>query len=89
MSEVLTINTEQPEIKVVETVEELQNLSTTLKNLHVPQRLEGESFDDYVKRRQLSNMNIKYNRKNGKMFWDSREKGTYVKAKHEQSLAIA
>lgn len=89
MSEVLTINTEQPQMKVVETVEELQNLSTTLKNLHVPQRLEGESFDDYVKRRELSNMNNKYNRKNGKMFWNSREQGTYVKAKHEQSLAIA
>jgi hypothetical protein len=87
MSEVLTINTEQPEIKVVETVEELQNLSTTLKHLHVPQRLEGESFDDYVKRRELSKMNIKYNRKNGKMFWNSSEKGTYVKAKHELANA--
>jgi hypothetical protein len=87
MSEVLTINTEQPEIKVVETVEELQNLSTTLKNLHVPQRLEGESFDDYVKRRELSKMNTKYNRKNGKMFWNSKEQGTYVKAKHELANA--
>lgn len=85
MSEVLTIDTEaqQPQIQTVQTVEELQNLSTTLKNLHVPQRLEGESFDDYVKRRELSNMNNKYNRKNGKMFWNSREKGTYVKAKNE------
>jgi len=72
----------QSEIKTVETVEELQNLSTTLKNLHVPQRLEGESFDDYVKRRTLSNLNIKYNRKNGKMFWNSSELGTYVKAKN-------
>ena len=83
MNEVLTINTERPQVEVIETVEELQNLSTTLKNLHVPQRLEGESFDDYVKRRELSNMNNKYNRKNGKMFWNSREKGTYVKAKNE------
>lgn len=72
----------QSEIKTVETVEELQNLSTTLKNLHVPQRLEGESFDDYVKRRTLSNLNIKYNRKNGKMFWNSSELGTYVKVKN-------
>ena len=85
MSEILTINTEAPQtqIETVQTVEQLQNLSTTLKNLHVPQRLEGESFDDYIKRRTLSNMNIKYNRKNGKMFWNSREKGTYVKEKHD------
>lgn len=66
--------------EIDEPTEELQNFSRTLDDLHAPQRLIGESFDNYVKRRKLSNMNIKHNCKNGNVFWNSSEMGTFMKA---------
>ena len=56
-----------------------------IKHLFVPQRLEGESFDEYQMRRYMANQRLKQMAK-GKLIHNSRpnglkEKGdTYVKA---------
>ena len=49
-------------------------------NLHQPQRLEGESYETYVARRKTSHKLNKIVR-NGLMFWNSSEKGTFRKPK--------
>jgi len=43
-----------------------------------PERLEGESFEDYKARRKVVNEYIKSYLKHGVPFWDS-TKGTYTK----------
>lgn len=43
-----------------------------------PERLDGESFEDYKLRRKINNISIKYWLR-GRMFWDSSKKGTYWK----------
>jgi hypothetical protein len=55
--------------------------SVTYDNLFVNSRLDGEVFETYTKRRQAARKQQKLNAK-GKMLWNSREKGTYVQAKH-------
>ena len=52
-----------------------------ITNLHVPQRLEGESFEDYQQRRLASRVRNKMNVK-GVMLWNSKEQGQYVKNKN-------
>ena len=52
-----------------------------IKNLHVPQRLEGESFEDYQQRRLASRVRNKMNAK-GVMLWNSKEQGQYVASEH-------
>jgi hypothetical protein len=47
---------------------------------YAPERLEGESFEQYKMRRAMGNAQIKVNAK-GRMFWNSQEQGTYIKAK--------
>lgn len=47
-----------------------------IKNLHVPQRLEGETFEAYQERRYMSRVRNKMNAK-GYMLWNSGEQGTY------------
>lgn len=42
---------------------------TTLQNLHVPERLDGESFEDYKQRRRMSKLMRKA--MNRVPFWDS------------------
>lgn len=55
--------------------------SVTYDNLFVNSRLDGEVFETYTKRRKAAREQQKLNAK-GKMLWNSREKGTYNKAKH-------
>ncbi len=50
-------------------------------NLHVPQRLEGETFEAYQQRRLSSRVRNKMNAK-GYMLWNSKELGQYVKNKN-------
>jgi hypothetical protein len=50
-------------------------------NLFVNSRLDGEVFETYTKRRQAARKQLKLNAK-GRMLWNSREKGQYIKAKH-------
>jgi len=49
-------------------------------NLHQPERLKDETFEQYKMRRNASN---KLNKivKHGIPFWNSREKGTFRKSK--------
>lgn len=47
----------------------------------VGQRLEGESFADYKERQKTIKTKQEQNAK-GTLFWDSRNRGTYIKAKH-------
>lgn len=58
------------DVEVKETTESFS------KNIFTPQRLEGESFEDYQERRWMGNRRAKMMRK-GIMFWNSKEKGTY------------
>jgi hypothetical protein len=46
--------------------------------LFVPQRLEGESFDEYKERRVVANYKLHQMAK-GNLIWDSRKQGTYKK----------
>lgn len=46
------------------------------ETLFVPQRLTNESFDDYKARRLVASKKVKEILK-GKLFWDSRNMGTY------------
>lgn len=55
--------------------------SVTYDNLFVNSRLDGEVFETYTKRRKAAREQQKLNAK-GKMLWNSRENGTYNKAKH-------
>ena len=50
-------------------------------NLHVPERLAGETFEAYQLRRLTSRVRNKMNAK-GIMLWNSREQGQYIKSKH-------
>lgn len=52
-----------------------------IKNLHVPQRLEGETFEAYQERRFMSRVRNKMNAK-GYMLWNSKEQGQYIASKH-------
>ena len=71
----------------ITTIEEpvVETAPQDIKNLFVPQRLEGESFDTYQMRRYMANMRLKAMAK-GKLIHNSRpgevgEKGvTYRKA---------
>ena len=49
-----------------------------MENIHIPERMEGEEFSDYQDRRIASHMFVK-EIKRGTYFWNSAEKGTYVK----------
>ena len=51
-----------------------------MDNLFVPERLENETFEQYRVRR-LNAAAKQKNIKHGKMFWDSKELGTYRKPK--------
>jgi len=48
-----------------------------ITNLHVPERLAGESFEAYQERRYMSRVRNKMNAK-GVMLWNSAEQGQYV-----------
>jgi hypothetical protein len=65
------------ENEVTYTVDE----SVTYDNLFVNSRLDGEVFETYTKRRKAARVQLKQNAK-GRMLWNSREKGQYIKAKH-------
>lgn len=49
---------------------------------YAPNRLDGESFEQYQMRRAMGNAQIKMNA-NGRLIWDSKELGTYIKAKSQ------
>jgi hypothetical protein len=49
---------------------------TPSRTFLAPERLEGESFDEYKARRKAGNDYVKHTRT--KMFWDSYNQGTYV-----------
>ena len=62
--------------EVVETIDTsptpvIETAPTEIKNLFVPQRLEGESFDEYQMRRYMAKQRLKQMSK-GKLFWNSR-----------------
>jgi len=62
--------------EVVETIDTsptpvIETAPAEIKNLFVPQRLEGESFDEYQMRRYMAKQRLKQMAK-GKLFWDSR-----------------
>lgn len=73
------------EVQTIDTSAVLETATPDIKHLFVPQRLEGESFDEYQMRRYFCKQRQKQMAK-GKMFHDSRpngwkEKGvTYTKA---------
>ena len=75
----------EPGITTVSEEPVIETAPTEIPHLFVPQRLEGESFDEYQMRRQIANLRLKAMAK-GKLVFDSRpngwkEKGvTYVKA---------
>jgi len=52
-----------------------------IQNLHVPQRLDGETFEAYQERRFMSRVRNKMNAK-GYMLWNSKEQGQYVASEH-------
>lgn len=52
-----------------------------IENLHVPERLSGETFEAYQQRRYISHVRNKMNAK-GYMLWNSKEQGQYVKNKN-------
>ena len=49
----------------------IETAPTEIKNLFVPERLEGESFDEYQMRRYMAKQRLKQMSK-GKLFWNSR-----------------
>jgi hypothetical protein len=62
--------------EVVETIDTsptpvIETAPAEIKNLFVPQRLEGESFDEYQMRRYMAKQRQKQMAK-GKLFWNSR-----------------
>jgi hypothetical protein len=62
--------------EVVETIDTsptpvIETAPAEIKNLFVPERLEGESFDEYQMRRYMAKQRLKQMSK-GKLFWDSR-----------------
>lgn len=52
-----------------------------IENLHVPERLSGETFGEYQGRRYMSRVRNKMNAK-GYMLWNSKEQGQYIKNKN-------
>jgi hypothetical protein len=52
-----------------------------IENLHVPERLSGETFEAYQERRYISRVRNKMNAK-GYMLWNSKEQGQYVASEH-------
>jgi hypothetical protein len=52
-----------------------------IENLHVPERLSGETFEAYQERRFMSRVRNKMNAK-GYMLWNSKEQGQYVASEH-------
>lgn len=67
------VETLEPGIKTVEEPV-VESAPQDIKNLFVPQRLEGESFDTYQMRRYMANMRLKAMAK-GKLIHDSRPNG--------------
>jgi hypothetical protein len=62
--------------EVVETIDTsptpvIETAPAEIKNLFVPERLEGESFDEYQMRRYMAKQRLKQMSK-GKLFWNSR-----------------
>jgi hypothetical protein len=55
-----------------ETVSEIE-----LENVYAPQRLQGESYQDYRDRRLVAK--YKFKQSQNKLFWNTRELGTYRK----------
>jgi hypothetical protein len=49
----------------------IETAPAEIKNLFVPERLEGESFDEYQMRRYMAKQRLKQMSK-GKLFWNSR-----------------
>jgi hypothetical protein len=49
----------------------IETAPADIKNLFVPERLEGESFDEYQMRRYMAKQRLKQMSK-GKLFWNSR-----------------
>ena len=47
-------------------------------NTHTPERLEGETMQQYRARRELS----RTKQQAGRLLWDSYSRGTYFKSKH-------
>jgi hypothetical protein len=49
----------------------IETAPAEIKNLFVPERLDGESFDEYQMRRYMAKQRLKQMSK-GKLFWNSR-----------------
>ena len=49
----------------------IETAPAEIKNLFVPERLEGKSFDEYQMRRYMAKQRLKQMAK-GKLFWESR-----------------
>ena len=64
-----------------ESIVDVEEKEVVYDNLFVNSRLDGEVFETYTKRRQAARKQLKLNAK-GRMLWNSREKGQYIKAKH-------
>lgn len=56
--------------------QKLPETFTPSRTFLTPERLEGESYEDYKRRRKAGNDYVKHTRT--KMFWDSYNNGTYV-----------
>lgn len=75
-----------PTLKIIDdTPTEVVNESVVPEHVHVPERLEGETFEAYKLRRMFS-QSIKKSNRRGNLIWNSRpeigKKGvTYVKPK--------
>lgn len=59
-----------------------------IKNLFTPERLEGESFDEYQMRRDMAKQRLKQMSK-GKMFWNSRPEPGKKGVTYQKSEATA
>ena len=64
----------EPGITTVEDAPVIETAPPEIKHLFVPQRLEGESFDEYQMRRYMANQRLKQMAK-GKMIHNSRPDG--------------
>ena len=74
MQDLINLN----DLKGLSEVDKLEVDNTSRVNtLHVPQRLEGESFEVYKMRRKVSNMQSKALVTN--LFWDTEKLGTFRK----------
>ena len=71
---------EEVEYKIEdETVEVEQVTDVDTETLFAPQRLQGETYQDYKERRLVAHYKL-HEMSKGRLIWNSREQGTFRKA---------